>query len=1204
MIGIITILIIFLVSACAYTLKTRTLSEKDNFWRRLYAIVTLKAVNYIFNTSDAKIVITYVKSSTLIVSALMFGIPCITGNIFSADNKLDIFFKVEWGTVDTIVIILYLISNAIVIALHLHKNKGKQSLSSEDRALLVKSSNDGDDIKSDTREILNILRRSDAETLNKLFPLIIDDVKKLRLKSALEKLTTFKNEAINLCPNNYRLNASINLWIGNCNKFLHQKDCIDSYQSALNLAAKAGIENNPDYLECRIYLSCINNDKQIAGDAAKTLGELQPNNPWRYVADFYFTDNRQKLLDEIESNFNGIGYSVICQSFMLFHVQNRLHEIETLKFNVQELNDISYGNLTEWITNMFFAVQAFSKKALYRFDKEECSIPEAATLFSISDKFLSVVNHSEIIDNMPDVPLFHAISGYIYSSDFKWIIEIERLKVRPECLPNQIMAIAVGYTKKGDTEKALDILSKYDSWEPLNVRTLYLLLLLRNGYFDKIKDLMADFIDKDNQLPSSYLPLILDIVRYIPSLTTLACNIKLADQNHQQLFNEFVLAVGGEQCDKQFILSSEHDIPQDLNSYYPIVLYCINEKELAYQKLRGIISSNKLNELSFLYIKLLQELGHLSEQYNFIRELRINGQIDTRLLFKELRFTERLHRNNESLQITALLMAEFPRDPQVVYHRLLALHLSEEPILKLLELHNETKELNYDVITVKNISSILLLRGMFRESLDFLYYHTMRTGHQDLKDYYFCMHTNPYISEIIEEELQLVSLDNYVMYLEDNKVKWGVITQGSTFESFLGKTKGDIVNIRKGASEKTVTIQSIKSKYFKLLEDVVASVHANQSKVIWSMQVEDLGPDLFKGLTNVVEKYNGGKNKKAEALNEYKDNHRALYNFIGNHAPIHKAMSLIYGDFLIYQAPTAFVIKQTGLSKETILQNNIVLDLTSAVLLFGLSKELNINWKDKFIIPQSLLDVLKYEILQTQRKTIREILPPKIFELIPTEQVEGNSSILIAFKKWIEANCVFESDVRKLDLIDAFDSTGIDDDEVLDCIIESRLLATQKGRILISEDTYLNSQLCNGCLSIPSETLMLLLFPLRKKEISSFLSDCYFVGSNIDEAFIQAEYNKYTKQEVNRYNYCLNCLEQNPYNSLAFFKVAESISKRIYTPDNDRQIINILLDMLRCLGAQNSIATVSCLYPQIRSTYLKNCLRQAFQIYTSTHVVI
>ena len=119
--------------------------------------------------------------------------------------------------------ITYFLSNAIIIGVHIWRNCKAQELCENDRAKLDSIENNstkaiatieqakedivlGNEVTSDTHRMMLEMYRNfktdGSETLRKLFPIIVDEVRSLKLSSAHKNLKIFLEEAERVCPDN------------------------------------------------------------------------------------------------------------------------------------------------------------------------------------------------------------------------------------------------------------------------------------------------------------------------------------------------------------------------------------------------------------------------------------------------------------------------------------------------------------------------------------------------------------------------------------------------------------------------------------------------------------------------------------------------------------------------------------------------------------------------------------------------------------------------------------------------------------------------------------------------------------------------------------------------------------------------------------------------------------------------------------------
>ena len=1206
MIGILFFIFVITGLGIAYECVARRRGDNSSFWHSLWQSFTFKAVTYFFNTSNAKVVMQFMKYTTWVCSSAMLGWPAIKAFLSSDNSEFKLLISLDWGELDTYILLCYLISNATVITIYLFKNKGKQQLVDEDKRTLEETkvlasqtyevsqqSNNG------IEKLLEFARCGIGGTINRLLTNIVEDVKSLRLISAHKKLLTLKDEAERLCPDNDELKSSIYLWLGICAKYTNIPESLSSIDRAYDCIVNSNKEVAEDLLAMKIFSECAKSNFSGAESLSKRLRVVNPMNPWGYIALLISSDNRKNHLEFLKQHCPIPIRDIIRESCILFQINNCIDELDRFEIEPSIPDNLSIDNLSEWILSLYVSISKFAKTTFYTFDGANYKTNEVKFLYDISNKFLDLAKSTEIEPNLPDIPLYHAISGYLYTKEFRWIQVLEAINVRPGILACKTMALSVGYYEQGNIDKALKVLADYQELDSLGVIALRAVLLLRSGKLDELGKLLTQFINQHQKLPETHYALMFNIVKCAPSLSSIAENIEVENQEKQQLFTEFIRALGGLSANKNYLISLK-SIPEVFQYHYPVVLEAIGEIQLAYTILSKDITLGKLDGRGIVYIDVLKELKHNAELYRYLQSLRKNQILVPNLLIDELQYAERLHNYNEAVEITGLLLAERPNDPDLVMHRLMSLHHAKESNSVIKDFFEKTRNLNYTVIAVSNITAILFNRGLFKECIDFLYEHTVRCNHQELRDLYFNYHMNPNTAQIIEEEHGIVCYGDYILYEADGEEIWEDVIADSNLESLVGKKIGDSVDLPAGYKEKKVVIKGIWTKYYKLLREVIVSIHSNKSKKIWSISIDDLGPNILDGMTKLVNKYNGGKKSSPqEDFKQYENGEIPLISLISSHAPIHSVFSLIFGDLQIKNDASELNIFNGTLTKDKLLGKQFVLDITSCVLIAEISFSLKIDWERRFVVPKSLVDYIEYEVTQLKNQAIHEYLPSTILPQGDNVLENLDRHPLIRLSQWVSDNCVAETDDRKLDI-----ELRCHKDGVINCVLESRLLANKPNRILISEDVYLNQHLHHIGQSIGCESIFRLMFPDRSIEISNKFFEFNYVGISIDETTIFEEYNKYIHQEHNKFDLCITNLKNNPTNWYAFFKAAGTFLNGLYTKDNLRHSTNLILNIFESIGPQLTIKFYNTIYGVLPESDIRQSLEDAFRVYSSTHVII
>lgn len=188
MIGILFLIFVITGLGIAYECVAKKRGDNPSFWHSLWQSITFKAVTYFFNTSNAKVVMQFMKYTTWTCGSAMLGWPAIKALLSSDNSEFKLFISLDWGELDTYILLCYLILNATVIIIYLFKNKGKQQLVDEDKrtleetkVLASKTYGVAQQNNNGIEKLLEFARCGIGGTIHRLLPNIVEDVKSLRL---------------------------------------------------------------------------------------------------------------------------------------------------------------------------------------------------------------------------------------------------------------------------------------------------------------------------------------------------------------------------------------------------------------------------------------------------------------------------------------------------------------------------------------------------------------------------------------------------------------------------------------------------------------------------------------------------------------------------------------------------------------------------------------------------------------------------------------------------------------------------------------------------------------------------------------------------------------------------------------------------------------------------------------------------------------
>lgn len=475
------------------------------------------------------------------------------------------------------------------------------------------------------------------------------------------------------------------------------------------------------------------------------------------------------------------------------------------------------------------------------------------------------------------------------------------------------------------------------------------------------------------------------------------------------------------------------------------------------------------------------------------------------------------------------------------------------------------------------VSNILIQNNNHKIALDIIYKHAIIKENKQARMDYFsaCIHV-PY--EIIKEK-EIVDIGLFVKYDLNSDINFIEINDSNPLsKSLIGHKVGDEIFVQRPMLSSTdkLKILRVMDKYLYLHDEILEEVKNNPYSGIpmQSVEFKDTSPE---GLVNTLISLFGAngsiiKEKRENAFLEY-------YNYRSTFSEIilqNYSSDYIGGYFnLIHYRDGITLIPANLYPNDNLTEfKNIVLDFTSLLIFYQISREHSVEFQQKFIISKGIFDYIKgYK--KKESNSIREEMSIDISldgvtkSTKPEDVYKSNIQYLIKLIDWIEQNCIIK-------------------------IAESRLNVTRKLDREIRNELFANYVIDNislvqeheNCILITDDHIHLKFFPLSSSKTFStelYISSCFgneisimsefiknkYIGITISKDMLLFEFNRKLKDQINYYNHCLNNLSlalhpnhQNIFTIIRFLKEI-SVNSLLIDDSIKREAVNAFVSLLK-----------------------------------------
>ena len=441
--------------------------------------------------------------------------------------------------------------------------------------------------------------------------------------------------------------------------------------------------------------------------------------------------------------------------------------------------------------------------------------------------------------------------------------------------------------------------------------------------------------------------------------------------------------------------------------------------------------------------------------------------------------------------------------------------------------------------------------GLTREAIEILFPYADRSyGYINVREMYFHIFSMS-AKEIEIGKLDVITEDCWVEVHTDDSQQWLQITpKNCSIEPYItlvGKSIGDTFEEHKVMSGRTIlhTIVAVGDKYFRLYRTISEEITKNilgyslESISFPSTDIESVNQVLMEQFGQQGEEQEAAQDEILEGYNTQRLSFTQVVRANGDD-PVRS-----YHWLTGYWGKNFWVIPKRfcGNFDPSKLPANIayILDFTSTLLFFQLSKKQQIVFPNKFLISPFLVDILKIELIRMERQKFpamslrirRQSVKPFLY---PEDYQETQIVFYRDLLGWIEANCIVHPNRYKLKLIgealrnDQKVTNSVFQDAWLRYGLDTVLMTDlpDKPSILVTDDSYFKVIFKEKNNLISSEMYLSSLFPGEYEgKILPVLLESNYRNLTITTEFLEKEFQKFIKGETSLYNACINNITAN-----------------------------------------------------------------------------
>lgn len=1053
------------------------------------------------------------------------------------------------------------------------------------------------DIQSVVREnntILKGLINESSELIRNAVSELTPLIETLHVVTAHEVLSNLREK---VKAEDRKTLSRIDYYRGCCSRYINKNQCINEFNLACQEMIDGGVYD-PEIVAGRIYVHCLEKDKNAAILAANKLKEVCRANIWAWVPELLFADN---LMCACESLPQDIDKHLVLANSCMFGNNKESLGVDINTYKVVFPDNLTYDNIPLWAFNISVLINRFMPEWISNAQKG-VSQDNAKALFDATNRLKELEKRTQLNSTFGDLDFWNAISGCQINPTKELMEALRTSKCQKEFEEYRVIAYVVCLANQNESteEEAKTYLeSCVVTPATLNQRFLLSLKTMDAAYAEESFRIAAQ---SAVIFPAQLIMYALSAIKNFKNqVREYAPQIKVEGELESRAYEQICHFFFDEETDIEFILENKDNVSPPFRPFLAIVLHESNHIEEGTALMRSVLPDKSVDMISCMYADLLaSNRCHTEEYYNFLRYVRKDlGYTENPIwLQNEYSIASRLPDSESMVETSGILHKRYPerKDFYLAYlSSLTSIGKSDE----LIELVQELEKYELTPDDAIYVFRQLMVGNQIEPAAEFLYRQVIQNPtHEGLNMEFHRASIAAVTARIIHQEYDEVFDGAYVQYKVNGNDKSTIVDAANRDGFLIGMKKGDTMEQKDWRNNPEIyEVVSIHNKYHQLVERIYKDIGDNKFKSVRSFQFTDEeihGGNIFSLLESMTGHDAGWYNQRRETERKYKDGEYPLSVFLGEESLLDDIYNHLFGDFKVYFYPKNFfeiVFEREGVS---ISELQPVFDLPTVILAFELHLKFNLN-VGKFLVPESLVKVIensvKGEIFGLPRgvyQMVADLLTP----IDSSENKSWTDTRFNAILSWIRENAeTIQVTARLNQEHDELFKESSYFTVFYDCLS----LITEK-RVLISADKALTKLFLYRAPITDFNYLSSVLFPEQYKSICQFLIQANIFGGELDADYILSEFTKHCVGECSTFN---NCKENLIYNKALFnvvVKVCEQILETPVASSADGLVVDSLLSEIFKSHDRDTahLLLLTCL-SQTQSILLKKSIVDAYK---------
>lgn len=1056
-----------------------------------------------------------------------------------------------------------------------------------------------DDIQQTTHRIEDLLAtrltNDNSEQIRNIAARLRPLIETLHVKTAHEVLDDLRKTI----PTTDRKTLSrVDYYRACCSRYINRQQTIDEINlahqemtDAISFAPEASVYD-PDIVAAKIFVHCINNEKQAATQTANKLKAVARKNIWAWVPQLLFSEDLDKAYEELPNDIDTL--LVLATSCNIGNNSKSLG-LDINTYSVQIPNNLTYENIPLWAFNLSVLINRFIPEWNHYALKKEGKPGEATKkLFCATARLINLQSKTELNDIISDLIFWNAVSGCQINPTIELLDTLKSCKCRSDFEEFRVVAYANILCKQEQYDEAKHYLNQgIITPSVLNQRFRLSLVTADPDYaVETFKMATATQVAFPSLLIIYALSAIKNFSEYVAPY---AGNLNLQEEKDVRVYKEICKYFASEAPDIQYLLDNRNTFDPPFLPFVAIVLHSNGHIDEGLSLMMSCMPDDTIDMVNCMYVDLLEQTpSHTADLYEYLRHVREDmGYIQIpRWIQMEYRLASRLGDFPRMLAVSKILYEEHPEDPQNFICYLQSLVHARKDISLL------TEKLTHYTFTpnqVHFIYSQLILAGQPQQALDFLYNACQQyPTNEELGLSFFHATVNPSTAAIINKEYDQVTDGSYVHYTQGDEAKTALIDEANRLAFLIGLKKGESIQQPdwRGNPE-DYQITSIHNKYFQLSERIHKDIADNKYNAVKSIKYTDAELEsgkIFEELPRIAGQDQDYQIRYQETLRQYKEGNMSLLAFVKDSSQVSDLYNHLFGTFKFFGFTAADYDSLYKSQEATIVGLQPVLDLPSVILLFELQRKFHISLGQKIIIPRILVHHLEISLQNEMHGSPNGIYQTVADRLSPST---SKDSWLVSRHKellaWIKDNAIVEDTSERLNQDPALFKQSQYITLFYDCFS-----LVKPGRVLVSADKTMIRTFAN---TIPVADVNYLIHDCAQyQDISHFFMEADIYGGDLDADYVIAEYIKHAAGKPSLFPQCKENLQNCPNLFKTTLEVCDRITRAPIVSTADTLVIEELMSSLfQSLGRTFSLTLLQELVKEETTNRFKLISLHAFK---------